>query len=107
MQTQPTIQPPPSAAHGVLPDPDGAEDEAMRARLKRGARPHRSGGWVIERATLLSEGPEFGAAVAWIEAHGGVPELAVAPRVQRGLHSARAIETAAPLRYVLPADALG
>jgi hypothetical protein len=44
--------------------------------------------------------------VAWIEAHGGVPELPVASRLQRGLHSPRGAEGAAPLRFVLPAEAL-
>ena len=85
---------------------DEHADEAMRTQVKRVARPHRSGGWVIERASLLAGGPEFGAAVTWIEAHGGVAELPAAPRVQRGLHSARGAEDVAPLRFVLPAEAL-
>lgn len=93
MQQPTTMQPP-------------VVDDAMRDQLKRAARAHRSGGWVIERASLLAGGAKFGAAVAWIEAHGGVPELPAAPRVQRGLHSPRATEDAAPLRFVLPADAL-
>jgi hypothetical protein len=83
------------------------DDDATRAQVKRAARPDRSGGWVIERASLLAGGADFGAAVAWIEAHGGVAELPAAPRMQRGLHSPRAIEEVAPLRFVLPADALG
>jgi hypothetical protein len=95
---------------GVLPKParvpSNADDQATRAQVKRAARPHRSGGWVIERAGLLAGGAEFAAAVAWIDAHGGVPELPAAPRSQRGLHSPRAAVGAAPLRYVLPADAL-
>jgi hypothetical protein len=89
------------------PAPVESDDEAMRAQVKRLARPDRSGGWVIERATLLAGGPEFGAAVRWIEAHGGVPELPAAPRVQRGLHSSRGVEGVAPLRFVLPAEAFG
>ena len=55
---------------------------------------------------MLAGGTEFGAAVAWIEAYGGVPELPAATRLSRGLHSQRATEHAAPLRFVLPADAL-
>jgi hypothetical protein len=96
------------APYSAVPEPAPVEgdDDAMRAQVKRLARPHRSGGWVIERASLLAGGPEFGAAMTWIEAHGGVPELAAAPRVQRGLHSARGAESVAPLRFVLPADAL-
>lgn len=101
---------PHSEVPGLLPEPARVEstvdDDAIRAQLKRAARPDRSGGWVIERATLLAGGAAFGAAVAWIEAHGGVPELPAAPRMQRGLHSPRAAEGVAPLRFVLPADAL-
>jgi hypothetical protein len=96
-------------SEGVL-EPAAAEsnteDDAMRARVKRLARRHRSGGWVIERAALLAGGAEFGGALAWIEAHGGVPELPAAPRSQGGLHSPRATEVHAPLRFVLSASAL-
>jgi hypothetical protein len=81
-------------------------EDAMRVRLKRLARRDRSGGWVIERATLLAGGVAFDGAVAWIEAHGGAPEMAAAPRTQAGLHSPRAAATGTPLRFVLPADAL-
>jgi len=98
MQSQPTMHPP-------EPETDSDAD-ATRAQVKRAARPHRSGGWVIERASLLAGGADFGAAVAWIEAHGGVPELPTAPRLQRGLHSPRAAEDVAPLRFVLPTEAL-
>jgi hypothetical protein len=101
---------PDSAVPGVLPEPARAEsegdDDATRAEVRRVARRDRSGGWLVERATLLAGGAEFGAAVAWIEAHGGVPELPAIPRLQRGLHSPRAAEGAAPLRFLLPADAL-
>lgn len=81
-------------------------DEAMKAQVKRVARAHRSGGWVVERATLLAVGHDFGAAVAWIVAHGGVPELPAASRAHGGLHSQRAVEDATPLRFVLPTAAL-
>ena len=81
-------------------------DEAMKAQVKRVARAHRSGGWVVERATLLAVGHDFGAAVAWIEAHGGVPELPADSSTHGGLHSQRAAEDATPLRFVLPAAAL-
>jgi hypothetical protein len=104
------MQPPDSAVPGVLPEParveSDADDDATRAEVRRAARPDRSGGWLVERATLLAGGAEFGAAVAWIEAHGGVPELPATPRLQRGLHSPRAAEGPAPLRFLLPADAL-
>jgi hypothetical protein len=93
-------------ALGTAEPASTADDDATRARVKRAARPDRSGGWVIERATLLAGGAGFDAAVAWIEANGGVPELPVASRLQRGLHSPRGAEGAAPLRFVLPAEAL-
>jgi len=106
----PTLNPQSSAVSEGLPEPAEAEsnteDDAMRARVKRLARPHRSGGWVIERATLLAAGARFDGAVAWIEAHGGIPELPAAPRTHGGLHSPRATQVRAPLRFVLPAGAL-
>ena len=100
--------PSPPVSDGLL-EPAAVEtdgDGAMRVRLKRLARRDRSGGWVIERATLLAGGIAFDGAVAWIEAHGGAPEMAAAPRTQRGLHSPRGAATGTPLRFVLPADAL-
>jgi hypothetical protein len=103
--SQPSTATPDSGAPGPARVASNADDEATRAQVKRAARPHRSGGWVIERATLLAGGAAFDAAVAWIDAHGGVPELPATPRLQRGLHSPRAVEGAAPLRFVLPADA--
>jgi hypothetical protein len=89
------------------PDRVPESDEAIRALVTRLARPHASGGTVIERATLLAEGPDFTAIVAWITAHDGRPESAVeAP--SGGLHGGRGRETPTgpPLRYVLPAGAL-
>jgi hypothetical protein len=110
METRPTTNPPSSTIPGVPAEPAGdesnADDHAMRARVKRLARPHRSGGWVIERASLLAGGARFDGAVAWIEAHGGIPELPTAPSAQPGLHSRRTTEVRAPLRFVLPASAL-
>ncbi|MEA2281166.1 MAG: hypothetical protein QOK21_1773 [Solirubrobacteraceae bacterium] len=110
MHTEPEMNPPRPPAPGVLPEPtpvdSDARDDATRARIKRLARPHRSGGWVIERASLLAGGPGFDGAMAWIETHGGMPELPTAPRAQLGLHSRRVAEVRAPLRFVLPASAL-
>jgi hypothetical protein len=106
----PTQNPHSSAVPDALREPAEAksntQDYAMRAQVKRLARPHRSGGWVIERATLLAAGARFDGAVAWIEAHGGIPELPAAPRTHGGLHSPRATEVRAPLRFMLPASAL-
>jgi len=88
-----------------LPDAPEA-DEAIRALVARLGRPHASGGTVIERATILAEGPDFTKIVAWITAHDGRPESAVeAP--SGGLHGSRAAPvTGPPLRYILPAGAL-
>ena len=97
----------PPAVDSLLEPAPVTGDDAMRDRLKRLARADRSGGWVIERATLLAGGSAFEGAMAWIEAHGGAPEMAAPPQAQRGLHSARAIGSGTPLRFVLPADAFG
>ena len=93
------------------PTGQGHDDEAMRLLVTRLARPHRSGGRVVERASLLASGADFAAAMAWLEAHGGEPEAlpaaSAAPR--RGLHSARLSARdgdATPLRFILPAAAL-
>jgi hypothetical protein len=85
------------------------DDDALRLLVTRLARPHRSGGHAIERASLLSSGTDFTAAVAWIEKHGGEPELPAVSRSSGGLHSDRhgVSGGSAPLRWVLPAGALG
>ena len=100
-------------------DASGSEDEpetsplplnedALRGLVTRLARPHRSGGRAIECASLLSSGSDFSAAIAWIVAHGGEPELAAASRSSGGLHSARhGTVSSEPLRYVLPRGSLG
>jgi hypothetical protein len=103
------MNPPRPPASDALLEPAEVETEgedAMRARLKRLARRDRSGAWAIERATLLAGGIAFDGAVAWIEAHGGAPEMPAAPRTQRGLHSPRSAAAGTPLRFILPADAL-
>ena len=85
------------------------DDEGLRLLVTRLARPHRSGGRAIERASLLSSGSDFDAAITWIEAHGGEPELPAVSRSSGGLHSDRQGVSggSAPLRWVLPAGALG
>jgi hypothetical protein len=90
----------------------GPVDDAIRATVSRLARRHPSGGTVIERAAILAEGADCTAVVAWILAHAGEPEAAVASGSRRGLHSPRLSEPMGtdarpPLRYVLPAGALG
>jgi hypothetical protein len=87
------------------------DDEAIRAVLRRLARPHRSGGEVVERAALLAEGADFPAIMVWITDHEGMPEESQSAPPQQGLHGSRmsgggATQTANPLRYVLPAGSL-
>jgi hypothetical protein len=88
------------------------DDQQIRDLLSRLARPHASGGQVIERAALLAEGAEFPAILAWITAHEGHPEAAIGASSGGGLHSARMTDGApsgprAPQRYIVPSDALG
>src|SRR2546425_11278968 len=87
------------------------DDDAIRALITRLARPHASGGEVIERAAILAEGADFAAVMAWIVAHAGKPETAVSAAPRRGLHGTRLNDSggAEPrppsLRFVLPAGA--
>jgi hypothetical protein len=86
------------------------EDEAIRALVTRLARPHRSGGAVIERAALFADGADFAEVMAWITARGGIPEAVVSTQ-RGGLHDhhfdarADAVEQT-PRRFVLPPGAL-
>ncbi len=106
MHTNRTTEP--SGSDEPEPETSALDEGALRVLVTRLARPHRSGGRAIERASLLSSGTDFSAAVAWIEAHGGEPELAAASRSSGGLHSARhGTVSTEPLRYVLPRGALG
>jgi hypothetical protein len=87
------------------------DDNAIRALVTRLARPHPSGGAVIERAAILAEGADFAAVMAWITAHAGAPEVRAAATPRQGLHGSRAsysgaAEPRTPLRFVLPAGAL-
>ena len=95
---------------GARPGAARELDDAIRAVVVRLARPHASGGDVIERAAILAEGGDAAAIVAWILAHAGEAE-ATPPRASRGLHGARlggdpAATRGIPRRYLLPAGAL-
>lgn len=107
----PTTQEHEGPAQRTADGAGGPDDDAIRALVTRLARPHRSGGSVVERASVLAEGADFRAVMAWIEAHGGEAEAAApAPRSKGGLHSARGgadpAREAVPLRFILPAGAL-
>jgi hypothetical protein len=87
------------------------DDQEIRTLLSRLARPHASGGQVVERAAILAEGGEFPAILAWITAHAGQPETTAAAASLGGLHSSRMNDRGAtdgrpPQRYVLPGASL-
>jgi hypothetical protein len=87
------------------------EETAIRALVTRLARPHPSGGKVIERAAILAEGADFPEVMEWIIDHAGKPDTAIAAAPAHGLHGSRTVEPLRAdqrraLRYVLPADAL-
>jgi hypothetical protein len=84
------------------------EDEEIRALVARLARPHPSGGDVVERAAILAEGADAATVVGWITDHGGRPEATEGRPAAAGLHSSRLTPSAtAPVRrYVLPAGRL-
>ena len=42
------------------------DDDPILALVKRLARPHASGGAVIERAAILADGADFASVMAWI-----------------------------------------
>ena len=83
------------------------EDDAICTLVTRLARPHASGGEVVERAALLAEGGDFAAVMSWISSHGGEPEPMPSPDGGGGLYSVgRDAEPPSPRRFVLPAGAL-
>lgn len=92
--------------------PDRAtQDDAIRAVVSRLARPHASGGTVVERAALLAEGADFAAVMAWVSAHGGEPEATPSAAPSPGLHAARTTASAEPgggraRRFLFPPGAL-
>src|SRR4051794_32090652 len=92
------------AAHRAPPAAAGGDD-ATRAGVTRLARRPSSGGTVLRRAAILAEGADSARVVAWVVAHGGRPEAAVASPA-RGLHSPRLDAAPGAVRYVLPAGAL-
>jgi hypothetical protein len=86
------------------------DDEAIRTLVTRLARPHRSGGEVIERAAIFAEAGDFAEVMAWITARGGTAE-AVVSTARGGLHDRHFDEragtaAATPRRFVLPPGAL-
>lgn len=85
------------------------DNDAILALVTRLARPHPSGGQVIERSAILAAGANSPAVIDWILDHAGTPESTTATP-SRGLHGARLTGTPeapqAPQRFVLPAGVL-
>jgi hypothetical protein len=83
------------------------DDDAIRMVVRRLARPHASGGEVIERSVILAEGRDSAAIIEWILDHSGVPDSTAASVSKSGLHGSRdqlgEPTSRVPLRFVLPA----
>lgn len=80
------------------------------ARVRRLARPHASGGMVIECSVILAEGAGSAAMLTWIADHDGVADSTQAHQPSTGLHGLRAVSgsrqsAGAIRRFVLPAAA--
>jgi hypothetical protein len=82
--------------------------DQTEAIVRRLARPHASGGMVIERSVILAEGANSGAILSWISEHDGIADATAPSTRSHGLHGGRA---SAPQRdtparrFVLPAHA--
>jgi hypothetical protein len=86
------------------------DDIAIRAVVRRLARPHPSGGQVVEHAAILAAGANSSQILTWITDHSGRPEEHQLAASQ-GLHGNRLSNAStttshAPSRYVLPPGAL-
>ena len=101
--------PEPPGPTSARSSPTAIDDEGLRLLVTRLARPHRSGGRAIERASLLSSGSDFDAAIGVDRGARRRAGAAGGPRSAGGLHSDRhgISGGSAPLRWVLPAGALG
>jgi hypothetical protein len=85
-----------------------AATDAIGARVRRLARPHPSGGMVIESSVILAEGADSAAILTWIFDHDGIADSVAPPSRGSGLHGPRASVTdgeGPARRFVLPARA--
>ena len=87
------------------------DDDAIREVLARMARPHATGGYVVERAAIMAEGADAAAILAWVEGCSAIPEAAATSGVRGGLYGSRfndsaTARSAKPARYILPAGSL-
>ena len=79
--------------------------DAIGALVERLARPHASGGKVIERSVILAEGANAGPILTWISDHDGIPDSTSPSTASHGLHGSRAnspLQAAPAQRFVLP-----
>lgn len=84
-----------------------ATDETA-ALVRRLARPHASGGMVIERSVILAEGASSAAILSWISEHEGIADSTAPSTRSHGLHGSPTkapLRAAPPRRFVLPAGA--
>jgi hypothetical protein len=84
------------------------ETDTTEAVVKRLARPHASGGMVIERSVILAEGAASAAILSWISEHDGIADSTAPSTRGHGLHGSRAtapLQAAPARRFVLPAHA--
>jgi hypothetical protein len=82
--------------------------DATEAVVRRLARPHASGGMVIERSVIIAEGANSAAILSWISAHDGVADSTAPSTRSHGLHGSRTDaprQDAPARRFVLPARA--
>ena len=73
-----------------------APDSAIAARVRRLARPHASGGTVIERSVIIAEGSDSAAMLAWIDDHNGIGDSTAPAARMSGLHGAGASRAGGP-----------
>jgi hypothetical protein len=90
--------------------PPADHTDEVAVLVKRLARPHASGGTVIERPVIIAEGTRSKAILAWIADHGGAPDSTLPHSQSRGLHSPSLTvgvgRQATPARrYILPPHA--
>jgi hypothetical protein len=86
------------------------DSDAIGVVVRRLARPHPSGGTVIERSVILAEGAESAAIFSWISDHDGVADSTSASPRSSGLHGARersggSQQLGPARRFVLPEGA--
>jgi hypothetical protein len=86
------------------------QTDATAILIRRLARPHPSGGTVIERPVILAEGKRSKEILAWIVDHGGAPDSTPASTRSRGVHSPSPVgvverQGTPARRYILPAHA--